>query len=343
MGDEMIDKENIRRRALELISKDGRNVASRLCDEFKITRQAVSKHVKTLISEGLIEARGSTRSRVYSLVPISMDYHAYDLKEVNEDIVWRELCRPVLKDLRGNVVDIWHYASTEMINNAIEHSEAETLQVSIGRDAISTFAKIQDDGVGIFEKIQKAMGYYDPRDSVLELAKGKLTTDPKNHSGEGIFFTSRSMDTFQINSGKLSYFYGGSQNNLLEESGRDIRGTGIVMTLANDSERSLKSVFDEYASDGGFSFDKTLIPVCLAQYEEEKLISRSQAKRLYARFEHFRRVILDFEGVVEIGQAFADELFRVFVNSHPEVELSAVNMVPEVERMIKRAKQRRST
>lgn len=334
----MIDKENIRRRALELISKDGRNVASRLCDEFNVSRQAVSKHLKVLMSDGLIEAEGITKSRVYSLVPISMDYHTYDLKEVNEDIVWRELCRPVLQDLEENVVDIWHYALTEMINNAIEHSEAETLRVSMGRDAISTFAKIQDDGVGIFEKIQKAMGYYDPRDSVLELAKGKLTTDPKNHSGEGIFFTSRSLDTFQISSGKLDYFYSGSQNDLLEKNGRDIRGTDIVMTLANDSERTLKSVFDEYTSEGGFSFDKTLIPVRLAQYEGEKLISRSQAKRLYARFEHFRKVILDFEGVVEIGQAFADELFRVFVNNHPEVELVPVNMASEVERMVKRAR-----
>lgn len=338
----MVDKEHIRQRALKLISEDGRNVASRLCDEFKITRQAVSKHLKTLISEGLIEARGSTRSRVYRLVPIAVDSRTYGLKEVNEDIVWRELCRPVLQNLRGNVVDIWHYGLTEMINNAIEHSGAETLQVSIGRDAISTFAKIQDNGVGIFEKIQKAMGYYDPRDSILELAKGKLTTDPENHSGEGIFFTSRSFDSFQILSGKLSYFYGGSPNELMEERSIDIRGTDIVMTLANDRERTLKSLFGEYTSEGGFSFDKTLIPVRLAQYEGEKLISRSQAKRLYARFEHFRKVILDFEGVVEIGQAFADEVFRVFVNNHPEVELSAVNMVPEVERMIKRAKKRRN-
>jgi len=33
------------------------------------------------------------------------------------------------------------------------------------------------------------------------LAKGKLTTDPKRHSGEGIFFSSRMFDEFDILSG----------------------------------------------------------------------------------------------------------------------------------------------
>jgi len=64
--------------------------------------------------------------------------------------------------------------------------------------------------------------------------------------------------------------------------------------------------------DNDFGFSKTHIPVFLAAYGEDNLISRSQAKRLLVRFERFKEIILDFENVESIGQAFADEIFRVF-------------------------------
>jgi hypothetical protein len=52
--------------------------------------------------------------------------------------------------------------------------------------------------------------------------------------------------------------------------------------------------------------------VRLAKYGNDQLISRSQAKRLLARIELFKIVLFDFSGVETIGQAFADEIFRVF-------------------------------
>jgi hypothetical protein len=51
---------------------------------------------------------------------------------------------------------------------------------------------------------------------------------------------------------------------------------------------------------------------------------------LIARFERFKVVLLDFEDVNEIGQAFADELFRVYGNDHPAVELVPINMTEPV-------------
>jgi hypothetical protein len=75
----------------------------------------------------------------------------------------------------------------------------------------------------------------------------------------------------------------------------------------------------------------------LAKFGDEQLVSRSQAKRLIARFEKFRTVILDFADIQEIGQAFADELFRVYAGSHPEVDLLPDNMTEQVERMWLRA------
>lgn len=66
-------------------------------------------------------------------------------------------------------------------------------------------------------------------------------------------------------------------------------------------------------------------------------ITRSQAKRLLQRVDRFKTVVLDFAGVASIGQAFADEVFRVFANTHPDVELVAMHATAQVQQMIRRA------
>jgi hypothetical protein len=76
--------------------------------------------------------------------------------------------------------------------------------------------------------------------------------------------------------------------------------------------------------------------VRLARLGTENLLSRSQAKRVLAGVERFKLVELDFEGVPEIGQAFADEVFRVFAAAHPSIELRYLHAGPGVLPMIRR-------
>ncbi|MGH8252062.1 MAG: STAS-like domain-containing protein [Steroidobacteraceae bacterium] len=57
-----------------------------------------------------------------------------------------------------------------------------------------------------------------------------------------------------------------------------------------------------------------------------------------ARVEKFRTVIFDFVDVPSIGQAFADEIFRVFAERHPEIELIPVKFNAEVKQMVDRAR-----
>ena len=110
------------------------------------------------------------------------------------------------------------------------------------------------------------------------------------------------------------------------------------MSIATDSSRTLKQVFEEYSSGpDDYSFAKTIVPVRLAQIGDENLISRSQGKRLMQRVDQFRCVMLDFTGVTTIGPAFADEVFRVFAREHPNVEIVPIHAVPEIQRMIRRA------
>ena len=65
-------------------------------------------------------------------------------------------------------------------------------------------------------------------------------------------------------------------------------------------------------------------------------VSRSQAKRLLMGLEKFKRIILDFKGVKSVGQAFVDEVFRVFKNRHPNITIHYFNANDSVEAMIKR-------
>jgi len=265
----------------------------------------------------------------------------YDIGQgLQEDRVWREDIAPILGAMPENVTDIWHYAFTEMFNNAIDHSAGTLITVYVEKTAATTEMRIFDDGVGIFRKIGQRFGLEDERHAVLELAKGKLTTDPARHTGEGIFFTSRVVDVFDILSGGvfLAHRFGDAEDWILERDAPK-EGTAVMMKLANHTSRALKKVFDQFTSDDGdYGFNKTVVPVRLALYGDDKLVSRSQAKRLLVRFERFKMVILDFAGIDFIGQAFADEVFRVFSLAHPEVELVAINTSKDAKKMISRAR-----
>ncbi|NTW81843.1 MAG: DUF4325 domain-containing protein [Chlorobiaceae bacterium] len=313
------------------------NVAADTAKQFGISRQAASRHLHVLESSGLVVSTGIKNTKRSVLVPLQTRSWKLTLAGLKEDVVWREHIAPLISDLSQNVRDLWHYGVTEMINNAIDHSDGVSLMIRFSRNAIDTEVTLVDDGEGIFHRIQRLTGLYDARESILELAKGKLTTDPQHHTGEGIFFTSRAFDRFVIISRNLHFSHQAEKDDWLIDSDTDLPGTGIYLRLSNDGQRTIKEIFDEYAEPDEHSFSKTRVPVKLARHEGENLVSRSQAKRLVSRFDKFKKVILDFEGVEEIGQAFADEIFRVFASTHPEVTLIYDNITPEITRMIERA------
>jgi anti-sigma regulatory factor (Ser/Thr protein kinase) len=331
-----IDKIAVRQRALELIAADGRRVGTRLAQACGLSRQVANGHVRALVRDGLISAEGTTLAREYRLKSLKVE-RRYPRDGLQEDVVWRELVSPVVARLAQNVRDIWHYAATEIINNAIDHSGSQDVQVSVVLNALWAEVLVADEGEGIFVKIAHALNLHDPREAILELAKGKLTTAPERHTGEGIFFTSRALDFFEIESHHLRFSHAPRADDAIAEQAADTPGTRVRMRLSNHSPRLLREVFDAFTDPEEYSFDKTVVPLRLAQYEGEKLVSRSQAKRVAQRFERFKRVELDFAGVSDIGQAFADELFRVFAAAHPAIRITSVNAEPAVAQMIRRA------
>lgn len=314
---------------------------------FGLSRPAILKHIKALIGENKILASGTTKNRVYSLGRVRNQIYSFVIQKdaSDEHLIFRNNFAWIIDDLPKNVVDIVFYGFTEMVNNVIDHSEGEVCTIRMVRKEENITIYINDDGEGIFRRITRLCQLSDERQALLELNKGKLTTDPDNHSGQGIFFTSRMFDDFVIESGhhRFDHHCNSEFDHISDEAAmvRQIKGEGtaVGMRISNSSLRTSEEVFAEFSGseDEDFPFNKTVIPVKLAQYGNEQLVSRSQAKRLLARIENFQYVVFDFYDVDMIGQAFADEIFRVKAKENPGIKFTIVSANADVMKMINRA------
>lgn len=302
-------KDRIKHYILEKIEIGDTSIAQKTAENFNVSLTTVYRYLNELCTEEIIKKSG----RKYVLSEIE-NIKTYDTStRLEEDRIFTEIIDPIIKNLPDNVYKICNYCSTKIM--------------------------IDDNGIGIFEKIKEFYGYETLDDAVNELFKGKLTTDSENHSGEGIFFTSRMIEHFGVSSdGKL--FTHNTHYNLIQDISsvpelnvwKDRKGTTVAMIMPNNSKVDIKEVFDMY-SDVDNGFIKTHIPL-KSIFTDGYPVSRSQAKRLSARFESFEEIILDFDGIDDIGQGFAHELFVVFKRKHPHVNLNVTNENQDVRKMI---------
>lgn len=334
--------EKIRRQIIRDVIHHPRDIAKHIAKIFSITPQAVYSHIKRLENEGRLASTGIGKGKRYSLGDLREYESTFSLAEnFDENKIWRNNFSFIFEEIPENIVDICHYGFTEMVNNAIDHSGGEVVYISVSRNKDNIEIYVVDNGEGIFRKIMRMCNLSDERQALFELSKGKLTTDPDNHTGEGIFFTSRVFDKYEIDSKGLNFSHDDKNEFDFFDNSKIPKnkiGTLVYMDISRDSLRNDQEIFDEYSSGpDDYHFNKTIIPVRLAQYENEKLVSRSQAKRLLSRIDKFHNVIFDFEGIVTVGQAFADEIFRVYAQRYPKIILLPVNMEKGVSKMVNKA------
>lgn len=313
------------------IAHRSEGITKSTAETFNISQTTANTYLIQLQKDGIIR---KVKRDKYELVKETTRYtlSRKDGELVDEESIYKKYISDFISPLPKEVQAIWEYAFSEMCNNVIDHSEAENLNLLIQIDYMNTCIILYDDGVGIFEKIKNYFSFDSIEEAKDELFKGKLTTDKSRHSGEGIFFTSKLMDTFIIYSDKTMF----TINKFDEVSYNDIdidlhaKGTCVYMKLSNRSNKSIKSVFDFYSTvDDGFI--KTRIP--LRQYFDITPVSRSQAKRLCNRLNSFKEAELDFDGIEWMGQGFAHQIFVVFANENPDVKIVPVNMCDDVEKM----------
>lgn len=259
-------------------------------------------------------------------------------QDLQEDTVLDEIKSqtPFLQDIKENVDSILYYAFTEMLNNAIEHSGSKTITVSFEQTGDTIVFEVLDKGIGVFKNIRDKKQLDSELAAIQELLKGKTTTLPHSHTGEGIFFTSKIAQVFILDSFRYRLRVDNKIKDIFIEEINTYTGTRVRFEIEKSSNKHLNDVFQEYQSEpGAFSFDKTKVHIKL--YTAGTIyISRSQARRLLANLDKFKVIILDFEGIKTVGQAFADEVFRVFTTRHPQIQIQSINMNEPVEFMVKR-------
>ena len=259
----------------------------------------------------------------------------------SEDEVLTEIKREtgVYLGLPGNVSDILDYSFSEMLNNALEHSRAKRIDVHVVRTPPGVSFRVRDYGVGILRNIMRKNKLKSESEAVQDLLKGKQTTQPDRHSGEGIFFTSRVVDVLVIRGSNKKLIFDNMLGDVFVREVKPLVGTQVDVMLARSSKRTLRSVFDRYAGKN-YTFDKTSLTVRLFA-GAGGYVSRSQARRLVAGLEKFRSITLDFSGVKLVGQSFADEIFSVWQAAHPKMNIDVLGASEDVILMIERARHRR--
>lgn len=338
---------------IQACAAQGGALASTATEQTGLTRVAVSRRIKKLADTGYLLRHGSGTRQTYSLGEhrfwLGLQLREAIAQRGGEMAVWEQHLAPLLGDLKPNVRSLANTAFTEMLNNALDHSGAQRVLMGLHVQGGQLQMLVADDGVGIFNKIAQSADLFDTRLAILELAKGKYTTAAAGHSGMGIFVSSRMVDGFAIESCGLRFDPHEASTPLPQFDWVDAASlfkpaqvrTVVRMTLALDSTRTSNDVYFKYFesvnvgdAEPGEAFHTTEIPVRLAQLSSE-LVSRSQAKWVMNRATQFKTVILDFEGVVHVGQAFVDEVFRVFATAYPHIRLRTMGMTPEVAGMVK--------
>lgn len=338
---------NVKNLILKELEKKGEVRSSEIVKATGYSRAYINRYFKELQEEGILFRVGKANKTKY--IPATEGLVSNEIKSINkvhrilknmnlhEDEVFYSIKKysGIIEGSNNNTSDIIEYAFTEMLNNAIEHSESEKIEIIVERKAGNTIFEVRDWGVGIYNNIISKKGLSSEMDAIQDLLKGKQTTIPSSHSGEGIFFTSKVGDILTIQSSKKKLIF----DNLIEDIFiRDVKntvGTRVFFSIKTNSRRDIGEVFNRY-SDNNYEFNRTEVVIKL-YVGDVNYISRSQARRVLTGLEKFKTVVLDFSGIDTIGQAFADEVFRVWKTKNPELNIMFKNTNENVLFMIKRA------
>lgn len=317
-----------------MIARGARITSGTVAEAAGVTRQAAHRQLSRLVEKGDLHAVGGGRAAHYVAERTALVLQR-ERVGLREDAFYHEVAAalPGLARAPRNANSIFHYAFTEMVNNAIDHSSGTLVVCEVTVDSTTSRAVISDDGIGAFDNVRRALGLKTRVDAACEISKGKTTTDAERHSGQGIFFTTKAVDWFELASGDTRWVVDNRRSDQAIGAA-DVKGTRVTFEVDLATTRDMRSIFDEYTTD--LEFDRSRTFVRLFAYGTS-FVSRSEAKRLLHGLEKFREVVVDFAGVEIVGQGFADEVFRVWARAHRETGLFPANMIEPVRFMVERA------
>lgn len=309
------------------------------------SRQYIHRTIKKMVNEKILLKGGSNRNSFYVL-PENKHFLASEkiikdglkIEGLEEHMILDSIHFTALYgDMHENIKSIFNYAMLEMLNNVIDHSKSETVDVEIYKEDGNLVFIINDHGIGVFRNVKEKKHLKDELSAVQEILKGKTTTQPLLHSGQGIFFTSKIADRFILESYEHSLIVDNSIRDVFVGANKTKnKGTRVTFILNLNSHKHLIDLFKKFETDKEtMEFDTTEFKVKLFTMGTI-YVSRSQARRVLEGLEKFKKVTLDFDQVPMIGQGFADEIFRVYKIKYPDIEIIPINMNEGVRFMVGR-------
>jgi anti-sigma regulatory factor (Ser/Thr protein kinase) len=305
-----------------------------------VPRRKALSLLKRLEAAQWLTREGPARRPLWRAGPLRQVVRHYALEGLMEDLPWRRDFAPCF-ELPAHVHRMARHAFTELVNNASDHSGGTQVTVSMRQTPAQVQLLVSDDGCGLFRRIEDSFAIGEPALAMLELAKGRLTSQPERHCGQGLVVTSLLADVFDLRANAASFqrraWSEAKWHGMPPQAALTNRaGTSVYLAIALDTDRTLDSVLHALSTQpNGHAFDLASVPLSLiAGANGGALTSRAEAKRVASRLLAFRRAEIDFAGVDEVGHAFAHELFSVFRRAHPEVELVPLAANPQVASML---------
>ena len=182
---------DIRELVLKLALQHGRIKTSDVVKELHTTksRQYVNSVIRGMVNKKLLLKGGATAGSFYVLpknIHLIGDEIIVKLKreDLEEHKVFNDLKEkaPFINDLKENISSILFYAFTEMLNNAIEHSQSKYVEICIRKDKESIIFIVNDFGIGVFRNVMQQRKLKSELEAIQDLLKGKTTTQPHSHT-----------------------------------------------------------------------------------------------------------------------------------------------------------------
>lgn len=289
-----------------------------------ISRQAAHLQLRTLVKAGRLEPFGAGPARRYRLPDAATRRLSFPRAGLRAADVWTlvEQRTPAVAALAPAPKALARYAVLQLVDNVIDHAGATKLELDVHPGEPLRFTLL-DDGAGLFERLRVGLGAATVLEAAQALGKPNLPSGGPGHTGEGLFFVMKAVDLLELEGNGLKFVADPARADtaLLRVPVRP--GTRATFAIRTDRTVPLDDLFAGWTE--AFRISRAQLRVKLYELGV-RFVSRSEARRLLAGMETIRELVLDFTGVEGVGQAFADEVFRVWAPAHPDVRLTAIGM-----------------
>jgi len=325
----------IRKFLLENLSSHQKDIIKAAIHKFGLSRQGILKHMNNLIREDRVVAYGKTRDRYYELKPLlNFSKSINILDSFDPDLVLKEQVSPNLKIMPQNIREICQFSLGALFYNVLYHSNASQINYKIYISSENVHLIINDNGIGIFSGIAKAFNFNPIQVAAVEIAKGYITSDPKNHAGDDLKAVFNMFDKVKIASSGIMLSYSNINNDWNIEDSKQTKGTRIHLEIRIHSRRTCSQVFDSLFNS---KVRIANIPVKLAKSKGVQLNTRKDAHSLLHNIKDLKEIQFDFNNIDIIGPAFADELVRKSIEQNKAIDIKWVNSSTLVDALMSRA------